>query len=219
MKYFSKDYIQFFEELEKNNNKEWFHNNKKRYEQFVKKPLKQFVTDVVVELQKLDSEIQIDPSKCIKRINRDIRFSKDKTPYKIHSFVHIYKGDKMEPLTAIAFQIGAKDIGIMNGFYMIPKERLISIRDKIKADTKTFQNLYNAKAFTEKYGKIEGEANKTVPPEYKKTFEQEPLIANKQFYYIKEFKSDIILTDKLLPTIIDYYLAAKPLNDFFTLYE
>jgi uncharacterized protein (TIGR02453 family) len=134
MKYFTREYIQFFEELEKNNNKEWFHSNKKRYNKHVKEPLMQFVTDVITELQKLDPQIDIDPKKCIKRINKDVRFSKDKTPYKMRSFVHIYKGDKMDPITAVAFQMGAKNMGIMNGYYMPTAERLQHIRDKIQSD-------------------------------------------------------------------------------------
>jgi len=216
MKYFTKEYIQFFDELEKNNNKEWFHKNKKRYEQHVKEPLNKFVSDVVAELQKLDPYIDIDPKKCIKRINKDVRFSKDKTPYKIRSFVHIYKGDKMDPITAVAFQMGAKNMGIMNGYYMPTKERLLHIRDKIQSQPAEFKKLYSAKDFTEKYGDIKGEANKRIPAEYQETFNQEPLIANKQFYFMKEFDSDLILNDKLLPTIVDYYKAAKPLNDFFS---
>jgi uncharacterized protein (TIGR02453 family) len=216
MTYFTKDFIQFFSELEKNNNKEWFHSNKKRYNQFVKNPMKQFVSDVVDELHKIDSEILIDPNKCIARINRDTRFSNDKTPYKTRTFGHIYKGDKSDPIPVIAFQLGAKNIGFMTGFYNPSKERLKSIRDKIKADIVSFQSLYSSKEFKDNYGSIKGDANKRIPPEYMEAFEKEPLIANKQFYYMKEFKSDVLLSDELLPLLIKHYYAAKPLNDFFS---
>jgi uncharacterized protein (TIGR02453 family) len=216
MIYFSKDFIQFFKELEKNNHKEWFHANKKRYDQFVKTPMKRFVNDVVGKLHKLDPQIVIDPNKCIGRINRDIRFSKDKTPYKIRTFAHIYKGEKADPLPVIAFRLGARDVGIITGFYKPSKERLKSIRDKIQADIKSFQTLYSSKEFVDKFGSIQGEANKRIPKEYLAAFEHESLIANKQFYYMNELKSDVILTDELLPLIVDYYLAAKPLNDFFS---
>jgi len=217
MKYFTKEFIQFFQELEKNNTKEWFHNHKKQYETFVKKPMQHFVTDVVGELQKLDSEISVEPKKCIGRINRDIRFSKDKTPYKIRSFAHITKGEKVDPLPVIAFQMGANDIGIMSGFYSPSKERIKSIRDMIMEDVKTFQKLYSAQGFVSKYGSIQGEANKRIPKEYKETFVTEPLIANKQFYYVKELANDVILTDELLPLIVGFWKAAKPLNDFLSM--
>jgi uncharacterized protein (DUF2461 family) len=84
MKYFDEEFITFFSELEKNNNKEWFHDNKKNYENYVKKPMLAFVTDVVEELQKLDSTIQIEPKKCIGRINRDFQ------KIRLHTkFVHL----------------------------------------------------------------------------------------------------------------------------------
>jgi len=85
--------------------------------------------------------------------------------------------------------MGAKDLGIMSGYYQPTKERLKSIRDKIKSDPKQFQKLYTTKEFVSKYGSIQGEANKRIPPDSK----------------------------ELLPSIVDYWQAAKPLNDFFTM--
>lgn len=216
MKYFKKEFIQFFKDLEANNHKEWFHSNKKNYEEFVRKPMIHIVTDLVEELKKSDPGIVIDPKKCLGRINRDIRFSKDKTPYNIRFFAHITKGEKMDPLPVIAFRFGGKDAGIMAGFYNPNKDRLKRIRDNIKSDPKTFKKLYSAASFTEKFGSIQGDANKRIPPEYKELFQQEPLIANKQFYYVKEVKPNTILKDDLLPMIVDYWKAAKPLNDFLS---
>lgn len=216
MAYFTKEFLDFFLELEENNNQEWFHSNKKRYETHVKKPMENFVTDVVVALQKLDSDIVVSPKKCIGRINRDIRFSNDKTPYKIRSFAHITKGDKMDPIPVIAFQMGARDLGLMSGFYNPPKERLKQIREKIQSDTGMFKKCYSDKNFVQTFGTIQGEANKRIPFEYKEMHKKEPLITNKQFYYVSELAPDVILTDDLLPLVIAYWKAAKPLNDFLS---
>jgi len=216
MKYFSKEFIQFFKALEKNNNKEWFHANKKTYEEFVKIPMKNFVTDLLAELKKKDGEIQVEAKKCLGRINRDIRFSKDKTPYNIRFFAHVTKGDKMDPLPVIAFRFGGRDAGIMTGFYAPNKDRLKGIRENIKSNPKKFKKLYSTKKFIDSFGSIEGEVHKRIPPEYKELFESEPLIANKQFYYVKEVKPEIILRDDLLSTIMDYWKAAKPMNDFLS---
>ena len=106
MKYFEKAFITFFKDLENNNNKEWFHSHKKRYENDVKNPMVRFVTDVVEELKNLDSGITIDPKKCIGRINRDIRFSKDKTPYKIRTFAQIIKEIKKILFLLLHFKWG-----------------------------------------------------------------------------------------------------------------
>ena len=85
MKYFSSDYLEFFKELAPNNNKDWFDKNRKRYIDSVKEPFKKFVTDLIQEISKVDDEVQIEAKDAIFRINRDIRFSKDKTPYKLNN--------------------------------------------------------------------------------------------------------------------------------------
>jgi len=84
MAYFTKEYLDFFQELEKNNSKEWFDKNRKRYENHVRKPMIALVEDVVSSMQEHDSGFNPDPKKCVGRINRDTRFSKDKTPYNTH---------------------------------------------------------------------------------------------------------------------------------------
>jgi len=76
--------------------------------------------------------------------------------------------------------------------------------------------LYSAKSFKSKFTEIQGAVNKRIPKEYQDTFEDEPLIANKQFYYYNEFKPDIILKDDLIKFIVAHYKAAKPLNDYLS---
>ncbi len=89
MIYFNQDYLDFFKELEQNNSKEWFDENRKRYEKSVKGPFKAFAKDLADEMQYLYPEVNLVENTSIIRINRDIRFSKDKTPYKIHNGVMI----------------------------------------------------------------------------------------------------------------------------------
>ena len=96
MQYFTEDFINFFKELAANNHKEWFHENKKRYESSVKKPFTVFVGKMIEEIQKVDADLMIEPKDCILRINRDIRFSKDKTPYNLHYTAFISRGGKKD---------------------------------------------------------------------------------------------------------------------------
>lgn len=128
---------------------------------------------------------------------------------------HIYKGRKTDPIPVIAFQLGANEIAIMSGYYSPEKEKIKIIRDKIKSEPAVFHKIYSDKEFVSKFGTICGESLKRVPAEYHETFAQEPLVANKQFYFMKKQDSEMILTDALLPEIIAHYKAAKPLNDFF----
>ena len=91
---FEKDFIDFFKELAQNNNKEWFDSNRKRYESSIKKPFKEFISKLISEIQLHDSEVLIEPKDAIFRINRDIRFSKDKTPYKLQTSAIVSAGGR-----------------------------------------------------------------------------------------------------------------------------
>ncbi len=216
MQYFTKEYTNFFLDLEKNNQKEWFHANKKRYETHVRKPMIAFTQDLISEMQKYDPEIDVVASKCLGRINRDIRFSKDKTPYNKHLFAHITKGTKQEPIPGIAYRFGGGDCGIMSGYYNLSKDQLNDVRNKITSDLETFQKLISHKDFVKKFGAIRGEQYKRLPSELVEIQKKEPLIANKQFYYVTDRKASFVTSKNLLSEIMEYWLAAKPLNDFLT---
>ena len=82
MAWFTSDFNTFFKDLARNNNKEWFDANRKRYEASMKQPFESFTTEVIKRVAKHDKSVKIGPKEAIFRINRDIRFSKDKTPYK-----------------------------------------------------------------------------------------------------------------------------------------
>ncbi|MBI1266163.1 MAG: TIGR02453 family protein [Cryomorphaceae bacterium] len=217
MNYFTQNSIDFFNELEKNNSKEWFDENRKRFETSIRKPMLNLVEDVIKEMKKHDSEFDQDAKKCLGRINRDIRFSDDKTPYNTHFFANISKGTKENPIAGIAFRIGGQDFGIMSGYYQPSKEKHADIREKIIDNLPEFQLLKSDKAFVEKFDTIQGVAYKRIPPELQYTFEKEVLIANKQFYYVAEKDKKFVLSENLKEHIIPYWLAAKPLNDFFDL--
>ena len=84
MAYFTKDFIDFFKELAANNKKEWFDSNRQRYEKSVKQPFAEFVQEMIDRIQPDGPAVYISTKDAIFRINRDIRFSNDKTPYKTY---------------------------------------------------------------------------------------------------------------------------------------
>ena len=96
MAYFTQDFIDFFQELSANNHREWFHANKKRYEQQVKVPFQSFVQLMIDRVQEVDRNVVLTPKDAIFRINRDIRFSADKTPYKTNVSAIISSGGKKD---------------------------------------------------------------------------------------------------------------------------
>ncbi|MCB0818301.1 MAG: DUF2461 family protein, partial [Flavobacteriales bacterium] len=84
MAWFTADYQRFFKDLAAHNDRDWFHANKKRYETSVKKPFEAFVQELIDRMGKLDKQYRITPKEAIFRIHRDVRFSNDKTPYKLN---------------------------------------------------------------------------------------------------------------------------------------
>ncbi len=217
MQYFTEDFINFFKELAANNHKEWFHENKKRYESSVKRPFTVFVGKMIEEIQKVDADLMIEPKDCILRINRDIRFSKDKTPYNLHYTAFISRGGKKDKsIPGFFVRFSPEMVGIMGGCFGPDKEQLLKIRTKIKKDPKTFRKLIEEQQFTEHFGELKGEAMKRIPKEWQQAIEKEPYIANKQFYFVTEKPSDLILSEQLIGELMRYWKIMQPLNDYLT---
>ena len=82
MSYFTKETTEFLLNLRENNKREWFHANKKVYEKHVKNPFKEFISELIFRIQEFDTDMGFEAKDAIFRINRDMRFSKDKSPYK-----------------------------------------------------------------------------------------------------------------------------------------
>lgn len=218
MSYFNPSFLEFFKELSKNNTTVWFNENRKTYEKEVKKPFAFFVEEMISQIQKHEPEVQIKPSEAIMRINKDIRFSKDKTPYNTHVAANIsVYGKKDKSYPGFYFQLSPEGIMIYGGAYMVEKNTLQNIRNSISDNLKTFAAVYNEQGFKEKFGTIQGEQNKRIPPEFQSILEKEPLIANKQFYYSASLKPKIITSAELPEKLMEYYVAGKKVNDFLKL--
>jgi uncharacterized protein (TIGR02453 family) len=215
MKYLNPAFFKFFEQLEKNNNKEWFDQNRSTYQEEVKKPFRKLVEDVTEKLAKDLPEINREVSKSIFRINRDIRFSADKSLYKNHvAAVFSRKGTKDEDYPGFYLHIGSKEIGLGGGKYMVSKEQLAKIRQEIFYNNKAFKKLLADKTFVEKYKNMAGEKNKVLPPEYKEFAKEQPLIANKQFWYWAELSRKDMLSDKVDAILLSYFKAGLKVNKF-----
>lgn len=215
MHYFNADFLQFFKDLSKNNNRDWFHSQQKRYEASVKDPFYNFLTDYIQAIQKKEKGFNIQAKDCVLRINRDLRFSKDKTPYNLYytAFVSKY-GRKNKNCPGIFLRFSPAKIDIMGGCFRPEKEQLHKIRTRLSTDALPFKKVIQAKNFRNKFGEIQGERMKRIPKEWKSAAEKEPFILNKQYYFIAERKPDLLLSEALLAEFMDYWNCAKPVNDY-----
>lgn len=215
MTYFSEDYLNFFKELAANNHKDWFDENRNRYHKNVKEPFDAFIRDVIKMVNKHDKNVEIEPKDAIFRINRDIRFSKDKTPYKINrSAIISEKGRKDKAFPGLYLEMGPEHFRIYGGVYMPDKEQLLSIRERLVKKQSHFEKLIADKDFVSTFGELRGEENKIVR-DFKEEVTKFPLILKKQFYWFKEFNPELILKENLMEVTEKAYLAQKPVMDFF----
>lgn len=217
MAFFDPDFLQFFMDLAGNNNKDWFDLNRKRYESIVKDPFKNFVTHLIHKIAATEPEFKdVEASACIFRINRDIRFSNDKTPYKLNvSAVVAPEGKKSKAVNGVYFELGPEHMRVYGGVYEIDKEDLLTVREGIAADPDTFKKLYSDPKFKKVFGTILGDKNKVIPKELKNAAEKEPLLYNKQWYFYAEFPAETVLDSKLDQIILDCFEAGKPIEKFF----
>ncbi len=215
MTYFTDDFLKFFQELEKNNTKQWFEANRKRYKSSVKDPFYAFVDHMIGLIHERDPSVQITAKDAVMRINRDIRFSPDKTPYNVYYGAIISSaGRKDKSVPGFFMRFSPKHIGVFGGAHGIDKHQIHRIRTTISQDLDKFQELINEKKFKQKYGHIRGDQHKRIPVEFKQAYEQEPLIANKQFYYVAELDPKLI-TDPGLPTVLmEYWEVANPVREY-----
>lgn len=210
------DTLDFVRELELNNNRDWFAANKKRYEESVRKPLESLAEAVIGRMKEIDPGLTMTPKDAVFRIYRDVRFSKDKSPYKTHLAVSVSKaGREQHDSPGMYWHLAARSMGIASGYYRPEPDRVKAIRAHIAANLPEFQKQLDAKPFKSLFETVRGEKNKILPPELKELAAQQPILFNKQFYYWAEYEAEEALRDDLPDLIMEHVRAAKPMNDFF----
>lgn len=217
MAHFDPDFLEFFKELAPNNHKDWFDENRKRYHKVIKDPFYAFVDEMIPEIAKIDkTNYDIMPKDCVFRINRDIRFSKDKSPYKLKMSAVISPGGKKDKTyPGLYFEMGPEDFRIYGGVYQLDKDQLYDCRESIAKNLSKFNKIINEPKFKEVYGELNGDKNKIIPKEFKEAGEKQPLIYNKMWYYFTKLDPEVILQDDFKDILIENYKIGKPVKDFF----
>ena len=218
MPYFKKDSLDFLKELEKNNNRDWFNENKQRYIDSVKEPFEQFIGDLIDAMQPYFDSLTITPKEAIFRIYRDVRFGKDKSPYKTKITAIVSPGGRKDKtIPGIYVEISANEMSIYSGLYMPDAKQLKNVRSHITHNLKEFSSLINNAKFKSEFGVVQGEKNKRIAKEFEEDALTQPLLYNKQFYFYTTWPAKTIFEDNVIKKITDSYKVAKPVSEF--LYE
>lgn len=209
--------LNFLDKLSKNNNKEWFELNRKSYET-AKQDFLQLTQHILQQVAKWDNTVaHLEPKNCVFRINRDVRFSKNKDPYKNNMGMSIAKGGKKINTAGYYFHLQPKASFIGGGFYMPMADDLKKIRQEIDYNFNDFKKIITSKSFTSVYKNLEATKEYTLSRPPKGYDENNPAI---EFLKLKCFiatvplKNEQILDNKLEKNIESHFKALHPLISF-----
>ncbi len=206
-----KEHFKFLKELSSNNDREWFNANKPRYQE-AHASFKELVASVEEELNTFD---QIEKAKVM-RIYRDVRFSKNKAPYK-EFLAASYTRDGKYRRGGFYFKVQPGGQSFIGGGFFGPESKdLKFIRDGILAEAKKYRKILNSKDIKEYFGGLKGDALKTAPKGYDKTHPDIELIRNKQFLLWREFDDKTALSAEFPGLIVDTFKKMLPYFQFIT---
>lgn len=221
MEQISKPTLDFLTDLKYHNEREWFNANRKRYNE-AKSEYERFVQALIERIVDFDPILKgLEAKNCMYRINRDIRFSPDKTIYKTHLGAFIVKGGKKNGDRFAGYYIHIEpgnNSMIAGGAYMPPMPWLTAIRNNIDEKGESFLKIMNDPEFRAVFGEIEGEKLKGAPKGFSRDNRYIELLR------MKSYLASIIISDKdvLNTDFFDFTIKAckvmKPLNDFLNDY-
>lgn len=211
------DSLLFLDDLKANNNRDWFQANKKRYDIF-KKDYHQLVASFLDAMKPLDASLEmLEIKNCTFRINRDIRFSKDKSPYKSHIGVWLSSGSKNNNRAGYYVHIERGASFIAGGFYAPESEDLKKVRKEIAFFYEDLEAILDNKTFKKEFGtfaRTEKSTLKNPPKGYDKEHPAIDLLKLKSFEVAQKFDIDEITQKDFVSKMTKKLILLKPLNEF-----
>ena len=210
---FGPELFRFLADLEENNNREWFNQNKSRYEEHVREPALQFVADVAPGLRKMSKRLVADPRPIggsVFRIHRDTRFSKDKTPYKTHVGIHFWHQSRSEGAPVIYLHLEPGECFSIGGIHAPPTAQARQVRAAIADDPAGWRRVSRGGRVPERFSLGEHERLQRVPTEYRDSPVADDL-------RLKEFMLSTRLTQKEVTAdrFVDWYIGVmRPVVPF-----
>jgi len=203
--------LDFFKRLEKNNNREWFSENKKEFKA-IEAQVKDCYTEIFNNLNKHD---QVDKMKVF-RVYRDVRFSKDKTPYKTH-FGCSYHRKKPELRGGYYVHIQPNNESfIATGFWEPHKDDLFRIRKEFEMDASEMRKIMGDKKFRTVWGDLVGDEVKTAPKGFSKDHENIDLIKKKMYIFTKKYSDKEVTSEDFLKNVDQSFKLIKPFFNYMS---
>jgi uncharacterized protein (TIGR02453 family) len=211
----TKEILRFLEDLNANNNREWFAENKKRYEQ-ANKSLLSLVEEAIAIVRVIDPAIgEVTPKECVFRIYKDIRFSHDKTPYKTNMGAYIARGGRKSIYGGYYVHVEPGASMLAGGIYMPDPDTLKRIRQEIYFNSPEFKGILNDKTFVKYFGALTDEGKlKKAPRDYPADFPDVELLKYRHYTMMHSVSDDVLCSAQYPALIKSVFEAMKPINDF-----
>ena len=214
---FPKDFFTFFNELKRNNNRDWFNTNKQRYHESVVKPMGDYIRSVAPRLESIAPFYKADPRPhggSMFRIYRDTRFSKDKTPYKTHAACHFrHQAGRDAHAPGFYLHIETDHISVGGGIWRPPSRQLGQIREFIADNPSAWEKLSRSSAL-KKFGGIQGDSLKRPPRGYLPDSRHIKDLKRKSFYVMAGLDVKLALSSTLVDESVKTFKTASRLNHF-----
>ncbi len=209
-----KEILNFLSQLKQNNNRDWFNANKSTYEE-AKKQFEGIVDIHIMKIKEFDDTIDVSSSKeCIFRIYRDVRFSKNKEPYKPNFGAYIAKGGRKSEYAGYYIHVepGASFAG--GGIYCPQAKVLKSVRDDIYDDASRIKKIINEPSFKSIFPELYGDKLKTAPRGFDKDFPDISLLNFKSYTVIKGLSDEDIRGGDFLDTVVSIFKTQRVFNGY-----
>lgn len=209
--------LRFLQSLAKNNDRTWFDAHKGEYLE-AKENMVDFCQGVIDELKAHDDIETASGKKAVYRIYRDVRFSKDKSPYKVNMSAYFKRAtSKLRGGYYLQIQPDGKSM-VGGGFWSPEKDDLQLIRSQIALDSEPLRKALSSKKFKKHFGTMQGAQLKTAPKGYPKDHEEIDLLRYKQYLASKSFTDEEVLSEDFARLVSDHFKGLRPFFDAMSLY-
>ena len=206
--------LNFLSELQDNNNRDWFNANKKQYLD-AKDAFEAMVNRLIPGIHKFDNDISsITAKECVFRIYRDVRFSKNKAPYKTNMGAFIAKGGRKSGFAGYYLHIDPEQSFIAGGNHMPSSDKLKQIRQEIMYNIEEFKSILNKPTFKNIYGELEGARLSRPPKDFPPDFPDIELLKFKTFTVMHSVEPGQILKEDFEQYVLNAFNELHPLNRF-----
>jgi uncharacterized protein (TIGR02453 family) len=214
----NKSTLEFLSKLKLNNDRVWFANNRKTYDE-ARQNFEVFVQALIDEIVKFDPIYKgLEAKSCVFRINRDTRFAHDKSVYKTNFGAFMVRGGKKngDRFPGYYFHIEPGSSFVAGGAYVPPAPWLNAIRQKIDENADELIRIINNKDFKKQFGGLDGEKLKTAPKGYPRDHPHIELLKLKSFLAYRSISDRELASEGCFDLAISAFRAMKPLHDFLT---